>query len=216
MLLKIDDRERNQEMFDAFDILGSENDFQYKICHLETGDVVCGDIVIERKEAVGDFIGSIIDGRLREQAAKMCLNFEHKYLIIEGNPYRTRSKISHNAIIGKMTSLAVKYNIKIILVETPQQFAYACWSIIKKHIEEGMFDPNDFKKLSYKVSDDDIVTAMILQIPGIGYDKAKQIAEKYNYSLITLTNNITKEELCSIEGIGEVTAEKVISVVTRK
>ena len=107
---------------------------------LEVGDVACGDIVIERKEA-GDFVGSIIDGRLNEQAAKMSLNYDHKYVIIEGNPFRTDSNINPHAIIGKMVSLLVKHDMKIIFVETPTQFVFACsrFAIQAKWVLASMF-----------------------------------------------------------------------------
>lgn len=211
MLIKIDSRERNISLFDAFDIACSNKDIKWEKTFLEVGDVSCGNIVIERKEA-SDFIGSIMDGRLREQAAKMSLNYPYKYVIIEGNPFRTKSNINHHAIIGKMTSLLVKHNIRLLNVETPQQFAYACISIIEKHISENEFNSADFVKLQYKIADSDIITAMIYQIPGLGYEKAKQIAEMYHFNLDEFVHNANIESLTGIKGIGKKTAEKIIQL----
>lgn len=213
MLIKVDSRESNQEMFDAFDILSAEKGIPYEKTFLEVGDIVCGDIVIERKEA-GDFVASIMDGRLRAQSAKMCLNFEHKYVIIEGNPFGTKSSIHENAIIGKMTSLMVKNNIKLAFVENPRQFVYMCFSIICKHIKEGKFNPDEFKMLSYSITNENILTAMIHQIPSIGYDKAESIAKMYGFSFKRIADEIKAEDLTTIEGIGKVTAEKVCKLFT--
>ena len=214
MIIKIDTREHNTEMFDAFDILCHEKGWEYEKSHLEVGDVVCGDVVIERKEA-GDFVHSIMDGRLKEQAAKMSLNYEHKYVIIEGNPFRTESKLHSNAIIGKMTSLTVRHNIKLIFVDTPTQFAYACLSLITKHIEGDIFNPAEHETLAYKTDNTDVLTAMLFQIPMLGWDKSKLIAEKCNYSLKNLVEYATYERLIDIEGIGDVMAERILDFVTK-
>ena len=128
MKILVDTREHNEDIFDTLDILSSEKGFEWEKATLETGDVVCGNVCIERKEA-GDFVGSITTGHLKEQCAKMCLNFPdpngHKYLILEGDPYTTRSNMNINAITGQMTSLAVKYNIKLVYVPNAAQFVYA-------------------------------------------------------------------------------------------
>lgn len=214
MLFKIDSRESNQDLWDAFDILAYEKGFEYISTGLDTGDVTCGNVVIERKTA-SDFISSIMDSRGREQPAKMCLNYKYKYIIVEGNPFRTKSAINHNAIIGKMSSLLVKYEINILFVDTPVHFVYACYSIIRKHMDGETFDPEDFIQLKYKTTDEHIITAMIHQIPGLGYDKAKTIAEKYNNSFSNMVNEISIESLQEIEGIGKVTAEKVYEIIKK-
>jgi ERCC4-type nuclease len=214
MNIKIDTREHNQDMFDAFDLLCANEGWSYEKTFLEVGDITCGNVVIERKEA-GDFVHSIMDGRLKEQAAKMNLNYEHKYVIIEGNPYNTESRITTNAIIGKMTSLLVKHNIKILYVQNPAQLAYACFSLINKHIEGNIFDPAEHSTVSYKVDNTDILTAMLYQVPRLGWDKAKLIASKSNYSLKTFVEKATYERLIEIEGIGDVMAKRIMSYITK-
>lgn len=211
MKIYIDTREHNQDMFDAFDILSYEKGFEYEKKFLEIGDVMCGNVIIERKEA-GDFIGSIMDGRLKEQSAKMSMNFEHKYVIIEGNPFRTSSSINAHSIIGQITSLSVKHGIKVLMVDNPKQFAYMCYSLLDKHINFDKFCPDDFKKVVQKMSDEDIVVAMIYQIPGLGLDKAQLIAGLYDFSFKNLQENCSVDDLMVIDGIGKKTAEKVYEI----
>jgi len=209
MNTKIDSREHNSDMFDAFDILCAEHGWSYEKTFLDVGDIACGNIVIERKEA-GDFVHSIMDGRLKEQAAKMCLNYEYKYVIIEGNPFQTESRISTNAIIGKMTSLIVKHNIKLIFVDNPAQLAYACFSLISKHIEGDVFNPNEHQTLAYKTDNTDILTAMLYQIKNLGWEKAKIISELCGHSLKTFVEKATKERLMEIDGIGDVMSDRIM------
>jgi len=212
MHFKIDSRESSEKLFDAFDILVAEKGISYEKTFLEVGDIVCGNVVIERKEA-GDFVGSIMDGRLTDQAHQMCLNFEHKYVIIEGNPFRTRSSINENAIIGKMTSLYVKYNIPVMFVENQAQLAYASYSLITKHMDGASYNPEDFVKLKHKVSDEEILVAMLHQIPNLGYDKAQAIAELYNFSLKEFVNSANPGRLKTIDGVGTTMSKKIMKLI---
>ena len=67
MVLKfyLDDREQSQAVKDAFQFVAATRVFDYEIAHLDIGDVVCGNVCIERKEAT-DFVCSIMDGRLKK------------------------------------------------------------------------------------------------------------------------------------------------------
>lgn len=210
----LDDREHSQTLKDAFQYVGITRCFDYEIAHLEIGDVQCGNICIERKEA-SDFVGSIMDGRLKEQARKMNLGFEHRYIIIEGNPFQTGSAISHNAIIGKMTSLLVKHNIGLLFVENELQFVETCYSIVKKHMENHQFNPNYVPSAIPKKTEDEILAMMLCQINGISYSKAKDICSLYNNSLSTLVNNATIGEIKSIDGVGKVLATRICEFVKK-
>lgn len=211
MKFKIDSREHNEDLFTSFDLLGAEKGFTYEKTFLDVGDITCGNIVIERKTA-GDFIGSIMDGRLKEQSAKMSLNYKFKYIIIEGNPFRTESEIHTHAIIGKMTSLAVKHQIHILTVENPSQLVYMCWSLINKHIMGGTFNPAEHNVLRYKVKDEEFLSSCLYQISNLGIEKAKTISEMFNNSFTEFMNNVTKEKLKMIDGVGDKLSERIISL----
>ena len=82
-------------------------------------------------------------------------------------------------------------------------------------MEEGMFNPAEFNKLEYKVTDHSIIEAMLYQIPGLGMDKAKKIAEKYDHSFIKMLEKMNVKDLQEIDGIGEVIADKVIKLFAK-
>jgi ERCC4-type nuclease len=209
---KVDCREHNPDLFLYFDLYSKEKGFTWTKEMLEIGDVVCGNICIERKEA-GDFVGSIMDGRLKEQAMRMCANYDHRYIIIEGNPFQTKSNINHNAIIGKMTSLCAKYGIFLINVESPQHTVYTCYSIVAKHFAEKNLDFVNFNKSVKRLNDIDISIAMLLQVPGLGVDRAKKIADFYNCPLCELFGKICYEDVITIDGIGETTTKKLLKSI---
>lgn len=210
----LDDREHSEELKNAFSIVSIQRMFDYESAHLEIGDVQCGNVCIERKEA-SDFVGSIMDGRLKEQARKMQLGFEHRYIIIEGNPFQTQSAIHSNAIIGKMTSLMVKHRIGLLFVENPLQFVEMCYSLIKKHQETYSFDPTFVPSSIPKKTDEDILAMMLMNIQGISYSKAKDISEMYSNSMNCLVNNCDSKQIQSLDGIGKVLANRIVEFMKK-
>ncbi|MEM1599160.1 MAG: ERCC4 domain-containing protein, partial [Pyrobaculum sp.] len=73
---------------------------------LEAGDYIAGDFVFERKSAQ-DFINSVVDGRLFEQAAKLKSSGLKAVVVVEGDLWgelRFR-KISPNAVLGAQLAL---------------------------------------------------------------------------------------------------------------
>jgi ERCC4-type nuclease len=77
---------------------------------LDCGDYLCSDAVaIERKTAT-DFIASIMDRRLFEQVAHMIGTFETSILLLEGDPYSTRSGI---ATIARPAQYGLGYEIAL-------------------------------------------------------------------------------------------------------
>jgi len=210
MILKLDSRESDELLADliiAFDQTAVVPEKEF----LETGDIVFDNIVIERKEA-NDFVSSIIDGRIKEQVEKM-KGFPFRYIIIEGNPFETGRDLSPNCIIGKMTSLIIKHKIGLFYVNNLKQLAYCVFSIINKHLNlESQINETPVK-VHLKEDHNDIVMAMILQIPGVGPVKAKDISNKYNNSLKDFVNNVSNESLEEIDGIGKILSKKIIEQI---
>ena len=218
MLLKIDKREPEGVKL-AMESLALEKQFDVEREMLLVGDVACGDIIIERKEA-GDFIASITDGRLVEQCAKMTLNYEHKYVIIEGNLYGVDSEINVRSIIGMMASMAVRHNIKFIIVNSVDNFAYACFTIINKHLDGKIFDPNVHKAQIYSPTKDDIIVNMIAQVPGISRERAETIKKDFEIETLgdvsrCLDDNIFKDlkKQGLLKGIGDGLIKKIKEVL---
>ncbi len=80
--------------------------------------VVSDRVGIERKD-VGDFLGSLKDGRLFSQAKAMIEAYERPVLILEGQVSRAlkRSAIKPAAVYGALSSLALDYGINVLPTE---------------------------------------------------------------------------------------------------
>ena len=80
--------------------------------------VVSDRVGIERKD-VGDFLGSLKDGRLFSQAKAMIEAYERPVIILEGQVSKAlkRSAIKPAAVYGALSSLALDYGISVLPTE---------------------------------------------------------------------------------------------------
>lgn len=110
-------------------------EIQFRRCRMAVGDYRYGDILIERKE-INDFCMSILDGRITEQGFKMeelqKLQNDKCFVIIVGNMKDRKADIHENCILGKVVSLVVKHDIKVLWVEDEFQFLWVLKNIIDK------------------------------------------------------------------------------------
>ncbi|MEM2928713.1 MAG: ERCC4 domain-containing protein [Nitrososphaerota archaeon] len=89
--------------------------------NLEIGDYIIGDIVIERKTSK-DFIASIFDGRIFEQASKITSYTNKSILLIEGLLQNELEYIKNkNSIYGALLSLILSYNFKIVYTNSIEE-----------------------------------------------------------------------------------------------
>ncbi len=99
---------------------------------IEVGDyVVSSTTVIERKKAM-DFINSIIDGRLFDQARRLAEHYQNPIILIEGDPWRATSKrsIHSHSVAGAMVALN-KMGIRILYSANASLSAYMIFSLAK-------------------------------------------------------------------------------------
>jgi len=169
---------------------------------LKTADFVYKNVAIERKEA-SDLAGSIKDGRLKEQTLRMLEDFEHQYIIVEGNPYNLDySSLHKHAFVGTMVSRTSE-GIGIIYTPDEEATAYAINKIIAKH-EEGTERNDKLKRTN--ADTEDLQVAMLSCIEGISGGKAHQIFEETKFNTLKEILDSNKAEACEelqkVEGIG--------------
>jgi len=186
--------------------------FDVTVERMEVGDVQYGDLIIERKE-VADFISSIFDGRLSEQPINMS-RFPFRFIIIEGdfNDLRATDEryraYSNKMIYGKIASLEMKYDIRVLQVPTNRAF----WIMVDRLVFQ-MENPQVVErskiyvpKISAEGSKDPVLSAYCT-IDGISEKKAQLVKDKYDE--VHKLCHATIDEICEIKGIGEKMAEKL-------
>jgi Fanconi anemia group M protein len=95
--------------------------FEVDIKKLDVCDYVVSDRCgIERKD-VSDFLGSMKDGRLFNQARDMAEAYEKPVLILEGRLSRAfrRSRMRPASVYGALSSLILDYGVSVVPTEDP-------------------------------------------------------------------------------------------------
>lgn len=195
--------------------LSNEKPIDFNFTQLPVGDATFDDICIERKDA-GDFISSLITGRLDEQTANMVKNFDHNYIIIVGDIFSCLSNTDPKSIIGEQISLTIRKNIKLIHVNDAPGYAWAIWSIISKHSDGKIFDPEKHEVHKYqKYKNKNAIISMLTVIDGISWKKSKSICDHFNYDLKSIISS-NMDEFKKIKGIGERLAKNIHETLNNK
>jgi len=215
---RIDNREC-EEVFQEFQrlqtkLMSKKDSEEIEIVResLLAGDVVCGNVCFERKEG-GDFVSSLIDHRFKKQCHQMSLNFQEKYVVFVGDVFDVQSSISKLALVGAQASAIIRHNIHFIHVQNNEQFAWACWTVINKLADGKVFNPEEHQIVKFDVSSKDKFVSM-LTASGIGVERARMIAQKCDYRIVTLLEHI--DELMELDGVGLKSVMKLKEVLGLK
>lgn len=171
---------------------------------LSVGDyVVAEDVGIERKTA-SDFVSSLIDKRLFDQASRLSSSYSLPLMIIEGDLYSQMFRLnSINSLPNSMVSLALDYGIRIILTTDKSSTASSIVKIAEKtdsvdgksHRSITLHDKPKFQ------SQDDMVKYVLESFPNIGEVTAEKLLSKFpdlisifNADLPTLVNIVGRKK----------------------
>jgi Fanconi anemia group M protein len=96
-------------------------DFDVRMVRLTTGDyLIDNEVLIERK-TVGDFVASLLDGRLFPQAARLAHSQYRSLLLIEGPPPASIPDVHPHALEGALVSLAAMWRLPVLHSSDPEQ-----------------------------------------------------------------------------------------------
>ncbi|KUO90241.1 MAG: ERCC4 domain-containing protein [Thermocladium sp.] len=177
---------------------------------IEAGDYVISDTtVIERKKAM-DFINSIIDGRLFDQAKRLIEHYQNPIILIEGDPWRaiSRRSIHPHSVAGAMVALN-KMGIRVLYSANESLTAYIIFSLAK--VDEG----KPIKAVTARKGETirELQVQLLGSLPGIGGKRAEKILMEFGTPLTALNNF---ESWSKINGISEKTIAAVRKVLTTR
>lgn len=176
-------------------------------CALEVGDYICSDSVGIERKTHSDFVSSIIDGRIFEQAENLKKNFSKPVVVIEG--YSNR-QINENVLKAAIASLIIDFNLSILTTKNPMDTAKTIFWMAKKEQSAGGEisikvgkKPKEMKQLQEFI---------VASIPGISTVLAKRLLNNFG----SIENMVVADvsELQKI--VGKKRGETVKKVLTSK
>ena len=169
-----------------------KNGINVKVGQLKAGDfIISEDVGVERK-TTDDFVNSLVDKRLFEQAQKLKQNFVRPLYIIEGNFENLFSvrNVDSKAILGALTSLILDWQVPLLFSRNPEETADIITNLAKR-------EQVDNKKL----------VSVIEGLPNIGPTAARNLLKHFTTPKNILNASI--EELKEVDGIGKILAEQI-------
>ena len=209
-LVTVDDREARTKVVKELRKLGVD----FVIKRLEVADYDVGGIYgIERKTA-NDFINSIIDRRLFDQATYLRETYDTPILLVEGDfisilYYRN---ISLNAIFGAIAALA-ENRISVVQTQSPRltaQFIYVLARRLEKS-KRKYVPPTKKRVIKMNASVPVVQLNLISSIPGISYEMAERILKHFKTPRKFFT--APSSEIKKVPGIGEKRVKKIVEVL---
>lgn len=191
--------------------IGKEFFPDLKVTTLPVGDVVAGNILVERKE-VADFAQSITDGRYKNQSVNMVEAANrggHCYEIIQGSFKEYESSgncsISRKAFRGAIASLCERHKIQVLQVDDEVDFWIQIDRLIVKY-----FDERPVQRVDVIPNGSSIQEKMLKCVPGISDVHAKAILEVFTLKELF---EIGEKDLLQVHGIGEKRAKMIINAI---
>lgn len=181
--------------------------------HLEDGDLLMGNVGIERKTP-SDFARSITDDQVNiyEQAESLGMNVRYPFVLLEG---RVRgfenlgfSGLPAVAMRGAMASITIRTGVPVIPCDDLEMLVDLGVRLGRKSVEAP--GPEFFTR-SGRVVDANVTARMLAEIPSVGPQRAMNIADVY--PSVTAVSRAAKDDLMAVEGVGENTAETILNAL---
>ena len=187
------------------------------IKELPIGDYIFNNQVVFEYKTIPDFITSIQDGRVFNQAINMSENYDYHYIIIQGDEH-TRSRsigMSKNYIpvnITQYLGAIASLNRFTTVIESYNPIVEEAYYRMLVTAKKALQDKPIVKKFPRKHKNP-AFNYLCYCIYGINSKKAKIITDTYELKSLNDLLQLTTEDLTLIEGIGEKTAKNIIEAI---
>jgi Fanconi anemia group M protein len=202
----VDHREVPSGIVDELMRLGAE----VEACQLSVGDFILSDRVGVERKSVGDFLQSIIDKRLMNQAKILRETFERPVLVLEGGSLYSRRAIHPNAIRGSLAALAVDVGIPILPTRDEKETALILFAIARREqLDESreVAVRGEPKGLTLPEHQRFVVEGL----PGVSTVLAKRLLE--HFGTVERVMCASEEELKQVRGIGREKARSIRKIL---
>ena len=202
----VDHRETSSDVVNELVRLGAE----IEVKQLEVGDFILSDRVGVERKTVGDFLQSLVDKRLLEQAKQLGESFERPILILEGEGLFSRRAIHPNAIRGALAALAVDFGVSILPARDEEETAAMLMTIARREQIEQAREVSirgERKALTLPEQQRFVVEGL----PGVSAVLAKRLLE--HFGTVEGVMSASERELQEVRGIGKEKAREIRKVL---
>ena len=216
--VKIDNRE--QDRIKSATEYYQQQGLTVSVEELEIGDYIFTDgnesVAFEFK-TTADFVASIQDGRVFNQAINMAETYPYNFVIIQGDDHsrakalamsRNYHEITYFGYLGAIASL----NRFVTVIESYSPFINEAYYRMLINAKKSLSAKPIVKKFPKK-DKNTAFNFLCHDVYGINWKKAKTIVETLNLHTKKDLDQLTKEKLTNVDGIADKTAEKILKAI---
>jgi len=178
---------------------------------LDVGDFILSDRVGVERKSVKDFLQSIVDKRLMEQAQRLGETFERPMLILEGEGLYSLRAIHPNAIRGALSALAIDFGIPILPTRDEKETA-AVLAIVARREQLEQTREVAIRGSARKLTLPEQQRFVVEGLPGISAVLAKRLLE--HFESVERMMGASEKELQEVHGIGTEKAREIRKVLS--
>lgn len=215
MKVTIDTREQNR--IKTATEYYKQQGLEVEVKELETGDYLFDNKVVFEFKTIPDFVSSIQNGKIFNQAINQSETYDYHYVIIQGDDH-TRAKalamsknyreVTYFQYLGAIASL----NRYTTVIESYSPFINEAYYRMLITAKKCLQNKPIVKKFPRK--DKNVCLNWLCYCNyGINAKKATAIVETLELHTLSDLQNLTKEQLLSVDGIGEKNAIRILEAI---
>ena len=215
MLVQIDVREKDR-VKSAKEYYEKQG-LDVEVCELEVGDYLFDHKVVFEMKVVSDFVSSIQNGKVFNQAINQAENYDYHFVIIQGEEHarakalamsRNFQEVTYFQYLGAIASL----NRYTTVIESYSPFINEAYYRMQITAKKCLSNKPIVKKFPRKHKNA-AFNYLCYCIYGINQQKAHRITETLELKSLNDLMNLTIGDLTNIKGIGKKTAENIIGAI---
>ena len=191
--------------------LSTREGIETRLETLDVGDYVLSDRVVVERKAVDDFLETLVGGdrSMFEQVGAAARHYARPVVIIEGDRLYESRNVHPNAIRGALASLAVDFGASVMQTSDAEETADLIEVIATREQEtdDRVVSVHGEKGGKTLAEQQEYVVGSVAEV---GPVTARALLERFGSVEDVMT--ATEAELREVDGVGEVTADRIRTV----
>lgn len=186
--------------------------FDVRMVHLNVGDyLIDGGVLVERK-TYADFAGSLADGRLFPQAARLAQSPHRPVVLIEGPPPVRMPDIHPHALQGAIVSLALMWRLPVLHSHDPEDSLHILQCLARQASRSDRPILRRYDRKPKRLASRRLY--MLQGLPGIGPELAHRLLLQFG----SVERVVTADEaaLTQVRGVGPNKAARIRELVRQR